>query len=390
MGSLQPHRLGRRGYDSGRVGVGAVLGNASPDVYFSAGQHLSFSASSAERTGPGSCCGSRRCFCCGWMHAGFALGPVLMFLYAAGVVLESAFGSTPWREARPIVVRVLLAVLVCLALVPLNPMGARLYLYSLETVRSAELRSLIVEWFSPDFHQWLYFPYLLVILLLVTEFAWSRVAIKGRVLLPLSFMFLSSLDAVRHIPIFMLLAIPVLAQALPHSSSSSRVSAQRRTPGPAAKPFRMLFRGTARWTVVALLAIFAVSRWITLAHTQDLRAAEQYPSKAGAFLRENAAPEPGRLFAYYDWGGYAIWNLYPQYRLFVDGRCDLYGDEILKESRTAMGLRNGWRQILDRWQVEKVLIPPDSALAQALLLDPGWSSPYHDAQADVFVRIRLK
>jgi hypothetical protein len=319
------------------------------------------------------------------LHAGFALGLVLMFLYAAGLGLEAAFGSTTWREARPMVVRVLLAMLVCLALVPLNPMGARLYLYSLETVRAVELRSLIVEWFSPDFHQWLYFPYLLVILLLMTVFAWSRLAIKGRVLMPLSFIFLSSLDAVRHIPIFMLLAIPVLAQALPHSSSSG-ISTRRWKPRPAAKRFRPLFR----WTAVALLAIFAVSRWITLAHTQSLRAAEQYPSKAVAFLRENTPPEPGRLFAYYDWGGYAIWNLYPQYRLFVDGRSDLYGDEILKECQTSMGLRNGWRQILDRWQVETVLIPPDSALAQALLLDPGWSSPYHDAQADVFVRIRRK
>lgn len=310
------------------------------------------------------------------LHAGFALGPVLLILYAGGVLLDALAGTTPRSEARPILTRVLLAALACLALIPCNPSGARLYRYPFETVRASELRSLIVEWLSPDFHRSMYTPFLLVLLLLLVALAWSRPGVRGRVLVPLMFMLLSALDAVRHIPIFMLVAIPVFAQAIAHSSQPAWPSALRRP----RDRFRFLFNSA----VLIFLAVFVLWRWTNLANTQHAREAALFPRNAVAFLR--AAHLPARLFAYYDWGGYAIWNLYPLYHPFVDGRSDLYGDDFLKQFETAIQLRKGWRTVLDDHDVEVILIPPDAALAQALLLDQRWSTPYRDSQAIIFLR----
>src|SRR5208337_450039 len=87
-----------------------------------------------------------------------------------------------------------------------------------------------------------------------------------------------------------------------------------------------------------------------------------------------------------DWGGYAIWKLYPEYRAFVDGRADLYGDDLLRQFKTAVELRTGWRDVLDRWKVEAVLVPPSCALAQALLLDPDWRAAFRDSKAILLLR----
>ena len=160
------------------------------------------------------------------LHAGFALGPALLLLYAIGLMFESIAGTTPWSESRPIILRVLAITLACLALVPLNPSGAQLYRYPLDTLRSTGMRAFIVEWFSPNFHQWIYLPFFLVILLLLTALAFSRSRVNGRILLPLLFTAAAALDAVRHIPIFILLAIPVIAGAFP--ASSSNLLSQRR------------------------------------------------------------------------------------------------------------------------------------------------------------------
>src|SRR6266849_620422 len=149
------------------------------------------------------------------LHAGFALGLALLFAYGVGLILETAVGNTPWQEARPIFLRVLLLLLACLALVPLSPSGAQLYRYSFDTLRSPGMRSFIVEWFSPDFHEWLYRPFSLVWLLLLTALASSRSRPKGRVFVPLLLTSFAALDAVRHIPLFVLVAIPVIAAALP-------------------------------------------------------------------------------------------------------------------------------------------------------------------------------
>ena len=88
--------------------------------------------------------------------------------------METAVGTTPWREARPILLRVSLLLLACLALVPLNPSGIQLYRYPFDTLRSPAMRSLIGEWRSPNFHEGLYRPLLLLWLLLLIALASSR------------------------------------------------------------------------------------------------------------------------------------------------------------------------------------------------------------------------
>ncbi len=323
------------------------------------------------------------------LHAGFALGPALLAAYGVGLMLETTVGSTPWRQTRPVLLRVLLLLLACLALVPLNPSGAHLYRYPFDTLRSSGMRSLIGEWHSPDFHAALYRPFLLLWLLLLTALASSRSRPKARVIVPLILVSFAALDAVRHIPIFVLLAIPVIAAALP---AGSHVSKSARRGAPISSRFEPFFNGA----VVILIAAFALVKWGSLARTQDAREAEKFPQKAVAFLRADSHPQPQRLFVYYDWGGYAIWKLYPEYRVFADGRADLYGadlngysygDDLLRQSiKTVPELRTGWREILDHWKVQVVLVPPSCALAQALLLDANWHAEFSDSKAVVLLR----
>ena len=238
------------------------------------------------------------------------------------------------------------------------------------------MRSFIVEWFSPDFHEWLYRPFLLVWLLLLTALASSRSRPKGRVIVPLLLTSFAALDAVRHIPIFVLVAIPVIAAALP-VAGESRAASQRR-------PDSSWFRSSFNLAAISLIAVFALVKWVSLARSQEAREAEQYPQKAVAFL--HASPQPQRIFVYYDWGGYAIWKLYPEYRVFADGRADLYGDDLLRQIGTVVRLRTGWRDVLDRWRVEAILVPPTCAVAQALLFDPNWHAAFSDSKAILLLR----
>src|ERR1700682_5974520 len=310
------------------------------------------------------------------LHAGFALGLALLFAYGAGLIVETGVGNTPWKNARPIVLPILLLLLACLAPVPLNPSGAQLYRYPFDTLRSSAMRSFIVEWFSPDFHDWLYRPFLLVWLLLLTALASSRSRPKGRVIVPLLLTSFAALDAVRHIPIFVLVAMPVIAAALPVNSAPLAVSQRR--------PYSSRFRPSFNIAVVILMALFTLVKWVSLTRSQDAHEAEQYPQRAVAFLQSSAQPQ--RIFVYYDWGGYAIWKLYPEHRVFVDGRADLYGDDLLRQFKTALQLRTGWRDVLDSWKVETVLVPPSCALAQALLLDPNWQVAFVDSKSIILVR----
>jgi hypothetical protein len=259
--------------------------------------------------------------------------------------------------------------------VPLNPSGAQLYRYPFDTLRSSAMRTVIVEWFSADFHKQRFAPYMVLWLLLLVVLALGKHHPKARVLVPLILTGALSLDAVRHISIFALLAVPVIAEGLSSLIGSTSIVLSR----------PKLMRGSALTAVaLTLLAGFAITRWTVLIRGQASAEAEHFPSKAVEALR--TGDFGNEVFAYYDWGGYAIFKLYPRYRVFVDGRADLYGGALLHDFQTAVQLRTGWQQVLDRWRLRVVLVPPQSAMAQALKLDPAWRAEYQDSQAVLLVR----
>jgi hypothetical protein len=140
-----------------------------------------------------------------------------------------------------------------------------------------------------------------------------------------------------------------------------------------------------RFAVLLLLAGFTIVRWAELIRTQAEREAEHFPVRAVEFLQ--AGSMHGNLFAYYDWGGYALWKLSPRYRVFIDGRADLYGEDLLHKFQQVTRLETGWQEVLDTNGVHSVLVPSGIALAQALLLNPRWQVQYSDSQAILFVRV---
>ena len=104
-----------------------------------------------------------------------------------------------------------LAILICVAVVPLTPYGAAMYAYPLETLRSQGMQSYIGEWFSPNFHQYRYLPTLAMILATVALAAAAPRRLRPRDILLLSVTTYAALRSVRHIPIYALVAIPILS-----------------------------------------------------------------------------------------------------------------------------------------------------------------------------------
>src|ERR1700676_2477865 len=110
------------------------------------------------------------------LHGGYALGIALIVLFTGGTLLDVLWG----REDRAIAIRtrkgLLLALLGCLVVVPLNPNGFALYTYPFETLHSAAMQAGIMEWRSPDFHSAMFYPFaaLLFLTIAVLTLAPSR------------------------------------------------------------------------------------------------------------------------------------------------------------------------------------------------------------------------
>jgi len=113
---------------------------------------------------------------------------------------------------------------------------------------------------------------------------------------------------------------------------------------------------------------------------------EEFPAGALAALKDERPP--GRLLNSYNWGGYLIWEL-PEYPVYVDGRTDLYGDELVGEWMRFVGAeegQDGWEAIADKWDVRLVLLEPSWPVVAALAEAEGWQLLYQDELAVLYGR----
>jgi hypothetical protein len=124
---------------------------------------------------------------------------------------------------------------------------------------------------------------------------------------------------------------------------------------------------------------------LVLVPQEALKAEEQsLPAKAVQFMQQNSPPGP--LFNSYNWGGYLIFKLWPDYPVYIDGRTDLYDDAFLRRYLNVATGGEGWRQSLDEDGINLVLIESDSTLAKFLAGSSAWTKIYQDNLATVFVR----
>src|SRR5262249_25640338 len=52
--------------------------------------------------------------------------------------------------------------------------------------------------------------------------------------------------------------------------------------------------------------------------------------------------EPGRIFSRFEWGEYLGWSLAPQYKIFMDGRIEIYPDQVWQDFSAITRGRADW------------------------------------------------
>ena len=115
----------------------------------------------------------------------------------------------------------------------------------------------------------------------------------------------------------------------------------------------------------------------------DRAISSNYPVNAINFLRRN--PVPGPLYNNLNWGGFLMWYM-PDYPVVVDGRNDLYGDDLDKLFYGTQNADYSYKTDPYLNESEVVLLDSNLPLAKVLTVDPRFRLMYHDDIATVFGR----
>lgn len=322
------------------------------------------------------------------LHSGYIYGLLLLAVLLAGELLAGRRWPDPLALERKRWLRFGLYSLLCLPAVLLNPYGPRLLLYPF-TYYFGQITlhtHFVGEWLSPDFHEFSNILFLLLLLGLIAALAWRRGALGPAETLAVALFLALALNSIRAagvaIPLLVWSLAGVLGQGVAARPSPARRGAWR----PPTQTTVWLWYGGTLLLVVVLLAGMGYE-YAAWGSTNGFLEESPYPRDAIATLE--ALPSSARLFNTYNWGGYLIWKLYPQHLVFIDGRADLYGDELFRDYLKIDRASPDWSELLvQKYQVDTVLCEQEGPLATVLAASQDWTAFPAGEQAVIFRRTR--
>jgi len=332
------------------------------------------------------------------VHGGFILGLVLIVVFGCSSLWS--YLQSPGAESRQQVLHLAMALFACLAVTLLNPYGYKLHEHVYQYLSSGFFMNHINEFMSPNFHAPGYGYFEIFILSTVVGIALARGRVAGTGLLLLLLSIHAGLYAARNIPIsaiMMSLSLGPVWAGIAAAGSGARAPSRwvrsllgavhDMSENMAALEKQFCGHGLALVALAASAAIALnggrlLSATVLLAHFDE----NTFPVKAADFIAAKGIHD--HLFNPDDWSGYLIYRLYPGTKVYFDDRHDFYGEAFIQDYLKAISGASQWREPLDRYQVQWVLISVDSPLASLLKESRDWRVEYDDGLAIVFARIR--
>ncbi|MHB8510295.1 MAG: hypothetical protein ACYDGR_16890 [Candidatus Dormibacteria bacterium] len=308
------------------------------------------------------------------LHAGFAFGLGLLGVYLVGEAIVRRPARAPLRPLA-------LTLLLCGAVVAINPNFLAIYPYALETQASPVQQRLIVEWFSPDFHMLEIKAFEAMILLLLVTLTLAPRRPRATDMLLVLVGLVLALQSVRHIALFVALSTPVLAEAVQSTWETHRGRLHRFK-----EPPRLVAFGVINAILLVAVAVLAIASTVPALRSGPRSNALRQDFPVAALDSVGHDLPPGNVYNQYGWGGYFVYREWPGRPVYIYGDAAVMGDAFLGEYQDVAILGSDFQDVLRRRKVDWVLFGTNQPLTVVLAQNPEWVVTHQDHVATILVR----
>jgi len=310
------------------------------------------------------------------LHGAFVSGLVLVALFGFGLLLERKFSSA--LKVGGLLLALILASFI-------NPVGPRMVIHSFGYLQLDYLVDFTNEYNSPNFHHMIAWPFA-GLMILSFVMGWRSKRLLGWVPLVLvSFWTASSLYSARNIPLYGQLTVIFLAIEADSmlGALSPRLDAYlTRTDRIGRRSWGWMWAVLFAGLLIFLEANGGKIDYAELGNNFD---PDFFPVEAIDTLEDTGLPE-GNMFNEFGWGGYLLYRLWPDRLVFIDGQTDFYGEDLTMIHEQTLEAQGDWRTVLDDYDIQWVILPPERGLGPWLDQSPDWELIYRDDTASVWVR----
>jgi hypothetical protein len=182
----------------------------------------------------------------------------------------------------------------------------------------------------------------------------------------------------RHTPVFAVVAAPYLTENLSLLIQRMGLPAKIRTLS------SNVLLSVFLLVLISFQIVFSGYKYLKVEWNIIVNPAE-FPVYAVRFLKQNGIK--GKILIPFDWGEYAIWKLYPDCRVSIDGRFrTVYPEEVLRDHFEAAGDASKLKGLLEKYPPD-IILGSQNRLYQQLISTQGrWVHVYSDSTSIVFVR----
>lgn len=334
------------------------------------------------------------------LHITFGFGLALIFLFFLDRLWarrQAIYLAARNKKIDKYIFLVMIAGLATGVMCLVNPNGWRGALYPLSVFGNYGYT--VVENQSPWFlekliHNPIISVFKITAVALILSFIFNLGRIKVFYLLGSILFLILAGSAIRNFPFLGLFALPVLAE----NFSSFRENYTRYFTKWEQSKIRTLLRSLTILFIFVILigSIYAaISNRYYLKFSKSERFGLTVPTGAGAavdFLKVNKID--GRMFNNFDIGSYLIWRLWPEQKVFVDGRPEAYPAKFLESVYIPMQTEAAtWKHYADEvYKIDYVFFahtdgtPWGRTFLKNITADKTWTMIYLDPTVAVWVR----
>jgi len=94
----------------------------------------------------------------------------------------------------------------------------------------------------------------------------------------------------------------------------------------------------------------------------------------------------GNLLNDYEWGDYLLYAFDKPPKVFIDGRADMYGEDIFSDHSKILGMDKEAEELLEKYDIGWTLLLKNSISNRYLTHCKGWNSVYSDDEIEILVK----
>ena len=313
------------------------------------------------------------------LHAGVFFGLIIQGAFLFEVLFKNLKKSNfkKWSLAFYDNKNQIVVFLLSIAALLVNPSGYELLFFPFKVSSSVFTQS-IGEWQSPNLQEMWYVRLWLILLATLllklgnkTKWAWK---------LMLAFFVFEALGYQRHLSIAALFLAPWTAMGIKEfgfQKSQKKHAQNHLRLSPYTGPILLL----CSFTLLFVLSIYKPASWEKIEES-FFPLPERYSNEVLSYLETHGYPGQ-KLFNEYTWGGYLLFSLSSPPKLFIDGRADMYGEEVFSDYLKIKGIHSELDETLKNYEIDWILFPTDSQLIRFLKNTQKWTEIYSDDQATI-------